>query len=316
MIWNWIMKICMKLECPLHPMKHKVVYCFLCSIVSFHFWDPRPLFIKQGGISPPNFVKSRSLEIGFKRIWEGMFDIKLQLQQNTMKVVCILIYIFIGFQYYFRQIHPIIESLIARFMGPIWGPSGADRTLVGPMLAPWTLLSGIKEPDIHSIEEVASLHVYLFDELTNQLTTPTPSNTIWQWRHWLVMTKTMACCLTVPTLYVNQCWLDISVSHPSETLQKKHKISNKNYHFKLNCWNKFSISHGTICENAVCILWLQVSGLIKEFLFGYLMHPMKFLSISHSMSRCINILKARQNVHHFASIISKCTLLNQKATFD
>ena len=32
-------------------------------------------------------------------------------------------------------------SLIVRFMGPIWGPSGADRTQVGPMLAPWTLLS-------------------------------------------------------------------------------------------------------------------------------------------------------------------------------
>ena len=34
-------------------------------------------------------------------------------------------------------------SLIARFMGPTWGPSGADRTQVGPLLAPWTLLSGI-----------------------------------------------------------------------------------------------------------------------------------------------------------------------------
>ena len=34
-------------------------------------------------------------------------------------------------------------SLIARFMGPTWGPSGADRTQVGPMLAPWTLLSGM-----------------------------------------------------------------------------------------------------------------------------------------------------------------------------
>ena len=28
-------------------------------------------------------------------------------------------------------------------MGPTWGPSGADRTQVGPMLAPWTSLSGI-----------------------------------------------------------------------------------------------------------------------------------------------------------------------------
>ena len=33
--------------------------------------------------------------------------------------------------------------LIARFMGPTWGPSGADRSQVGPMLAPWTLLSGL-----------------------------------------------------------------------------------------------------------------------------------------------------------------------------
>ena len=34
-------------------------------------------------------------------------------------------------------------SLIARFMGPTWGPFGADRTQVDPMLAPWTLLSGM-----------------------------------------------------------------------------------------------------------------------------------------------------------------------------
>ena len=31
-------------------------------------------------------------------------------------------------------------SQIAMFMGPTWDPSGADRTQVGPMLAPWTLL--------------------------------------------------------------------------------------------------------------------------------------------------------------------------------
>ena len=39
-------------------------------------------------------------------------------------------------------------SLIARSMGPTWGPSGADRTQVCPMLAPWTLLSGMYENDI------------------------------------------------------------------------------------------------------------------------------------------------------------------------
>ena len=36
-----------------------------------------------------------------------------------------------------------IRSLRARFVGPTWGPPGADRTQVGPMLAPWTLLSGV-----------------------------------------------------------------------------------------------------------------------------------------------------------------------------
>ena len=32
--------------------------------------------------------------------------------------------------------------VIAKLVGLTWGPSGADRTQVGPMLAPWTLLSG------------------------------------------------------------------------------------------------------------------------------------------------------------------------------
>ena len=36
-----------------------------------------------------------------------------------------------------------ITSQIARFMGPTWGPPGSCRPQVGPMLTPWTLLSGI-----------------------------------------------------------------------------------------------------------------------------------------------------------------------------
>ena len=35
----------------------------------------------------------------------------------------------------------VISTLIACVMGPTWGPSGADRTQMGPILAPWTLLS-------------------------------------------------------------------------------------------------------------------------------------------------------------------------------
>ena len=31
----------------------------------------------------------------------------------------------------------------AKFMGPTWGPPGSCRPQMGPMLAPWTLLSGV-----------------------------------------------------------------------------------------------------------------------------------------------------------------------------
>ena len=34
------------------------------------------------------------------------------------------------------------EPLIAKLTGPPWGPSGADRTQMGPMVVTWTLLSG------------------------------------------------------------------------------------------------------------------------------------------------------------------------------
>ena len=35
------------------------------------------------------------------------------------------------------------SSQIAKFMGPIWGPPGSCWPQMGPMLAPWTLLSGM-----------------------------------------------------------------------------------------------------------------------------------------------------------------------------
>ena len=51
------------------------------------------------------------------------------------------------FIYLYLSLYPYISrlliSLIARFMGPIWGPPGADRTQVGPILATWTFLSGM-----------------------------------------------------------------------------------------------------------------------------------------------------------------------------
>ena len=37
---------------------------------------------------------------------------------------------------------PLAMTQITKFMGPTWGPPGSCRPQMGPMLAPWTLLSG------------------------------------------------------------------------------------------------------------------------------------------------------------------------------
>ena len=44
--------------------------------------------------------------------------------------------------YWVTNFRSHLPPQLARFMGPTWGPSGAERTQVGPMLAPWTMLSG------------------------------------------------------------------------------------------------------------------------------------------------------------------------------
>ena len=54
-----------------------------------------------------------------------------------------------------------LDSLIAMFMGPTCGPSGADRTQVGPMTAPWTLLSGLTQPNVTRVM-IYYIHAFIF----------------------------------------------------------------------------------------------------------------------------------------------------------
>ena len=37
-----------------------------------------------------------------------------------------------------------------------------------------------------------------------------PRDAIWRWRSWSTLFQVMACCLTAPSHYLNQCWLIIS----------------------------------------------------------------------------------------------------------
>ena len=43
----------------------------------------------------------------------------------------------------FHHTAPRKCSQIAKFTGPTWGPPGSCRPQMGPMLVPWTLLSGL-----------------------------------------------------------------------------------------------------------------------------------------------------------------------------
>ena len=87
-------------------------------------------------------------------------------------------------------------SLIARFMGPTWGPSGANMTQVGPMLAPWTLLCGIA----HSIALIEAEHKSE-SKLTQETSYLALIGKLWSvycqdlgadWLH--CITKAISCC--------------------------------------------------------------------------------------------------------------------------
>ena len=51
-----------------------------------------------------------------------------------------------------------------------------------------------------------------------------PSDATWRQRSGSTLAKVMACCLTAPSNYQNQCCLDINGIHPSAISQKMHKI--------------------------------------------------------------------------------------------
>ena len=53
------------------------------------------------------------------------------------------------------------KPLIVRFMGPTWGPSGTDRTQVGPRLAPWTNWPTNFEMNLHFLVEYHHILIFI-----------------------------------------------------------------------------------------------------------------------------------------------------------
>ena len=106
-------------------------------------------------------------------------------------------------------------SLIARFMRQTWGPSGTDRTQVGPMLAPWTFLSWLSFNSFNSLQNgswtMAKQSFMMWSSLSfNSFNFLWPSNTMWWYRSGSTLAKVVACYLKAPCHYLSQCWLLIS----------------------------------------------------------------------------------------------------------
>ena len=79
-----------------------------------------------------------------------------------------------------------LTSQIAKFMGLTWGPPGSCRPQMGPMLAPWTLLSGLSSAwsltsSLVRDELVQQEQWFPLDEQKRIMVAPWPSerNTAW-----------------------------------------------------------------------------------------------------------------------------------------
>ena len=94
------------------------------------------LLVTQSNLLISNIQSARGIHLLTYYIWEQdreyMTSCSFTLNKTTHHALNLLA----GYLSWYE------DTKIARFMGPTWGPSGADRTQVGPMLAPWTLLSG------------------------------------------------------------------------------------------------------------------------------------------------------------------------------
>ena len=74
-----------------------------------------------------------------------------------------------------------------------------------------------------------------------------PSDTIWRHKYGSTLAQVMACCLTAPSHYLNQCWLIISKAssiHLSEILQEIQRLSDTEITWKITFLKFVQISQG------------------------------------------------------------------------
>ena len=113
-------------------------------------------------------------------------------------------------------------SQITIFMGSTWVPPGSCRPQVGPMLAPWTLLSGLS-----------------YTELTKTL----PISSLWMWND-------KVCHMSLTYVVTGMCqWDDICLADCNRSCQ------NKTFHCSQwqNNWQNYDISQSLF--QSLIMLW-------------------------------------------------------------
>ena len=138
------------LVCIYDSLHHKGTYMYICVYIYLYMlyehaysinllttWPARkPLSVSNGPIietSPNNSLEVSQFQ--FKTINMSCYIVLVMVNSWA---TCARPCLFTPIQYLLS-----IGSLIAKFMGPTWGPPGPCRPQMGPMLAPWTLLSGV-----------------------------------------------------------------------------------------------------------------------------------------------------------------------------
>ena len=106
------------------------------------------------------------MSIGFSHDWRYWQTGKVlnQIKSSNPKVTSTMVvfYLCLGK----NVLNKKKRSLITMFVGPAWGPSGADKTQMGPMLAPSTLLSGLfhlyRHLSVTNIYHISICHMFIF----------------------------------------------------------------------------------------------------------------------------------------------------------
>ena len=114
----------------------------LHSKASSHWLSPYPEW-SLGVVTNYDIRDKKSLIYTIKYA-HGFVVVWLLQRYSISDKICTIMLCFVLLWYIIiSRFMSCMNSPIARFMRPTWGSSGADRTQVGPMLAPWTLLSGL-----------------------------------------------------------------------------------------------------------------------------------------------------------------------------